>query len=238
MHISEIWRYPIASLAGETLQEASIDASGVVGDRAFSLVCERSGEVASPEGVARWQAAPLAAARGIGSDLCIRTPSTTWLKAFNPASKAALNEHFGFGVVLRKTGPWRSSVPIPDVVQPRYPRRPLHLISRRMLTELQNAVPAADISARRFRANLVIDVGQDNEHETFSPNAVLRFGDVRIRILEGTLRCGFVALAQDDVDRSAQALKIIKREHGMIFGVYAEVVREGRVEIGGAGERA
>jgi uncharacterized protein YcbX len=237
MKISEIRRYPIASLAGESLFEAPIHASGILGDRAYTLVCERSGDVASPEFVARWQIAPLVAARGHGPELCLRTPMTSWIPAFDPSAKAALDEHFGFGVILRKTGPWRSSVPVVDAVQPRYPRRPLHIVSRRMLTELQKVVPEQAISAQRFRANLIVEINQDDEHDAFLPNTVLEFGDVRLRILESTVRCGFVALAQDGVERSAEALKIIKRDHQMLFGVYADVVQEGCVKIGSAGHR-
>lgn len=237
MIISEIWRYPIASAAGECLSEALIETSGLLGDRAWSIVCEQSGDVASPENAARWQAAPLIAARGQASELRLRTPSTVWLPALDPSAKAALDNHFGFGVVLRRTGPWGSSVPLRDAVQPRYPRSPVHILSQQNLAKLQKAVPAHSITAQRFRANLVIDLGHDDEHKVFLPGTVLEFDDVQLRVREKTARCGFVALPQDGVDRSAEALKVIKGQHGMLFGVYADVVQKGQVEIGSKGQQ-
>jgi uncharacterized protein YcbX len=238
MQISEIWRYPIASLSGEPVPEARIDASGIVGDRGYSLVCERSGEVASPESAARWQSAPLVSARGQGADLCLRTPSTSWLPAFEGSAKAALDEHLGFPVALRRTGPYGSSQLRPDAVRPRYPRRPLHILSRRMLSRLQEIVPNQTVTARRFRANLVIDFAEDDERDALLPDTVLAFGDTRIRVIEPTVRCGFVALAQEGVDRSAPALKTIKREQAMCFGVYAEVIRPGHLATGLEADRA
>jgi uncharacterized protein YcbX len=238
MQISEIWRYPIASLSGESVSEARIDASGIVGDRCYSLVCEQSGEVASPESAARWQSAPLVSARGHGQDLHLRTPSTPWLPAFEGSAKAALDEHLGFPVVLRRTHLSGRSVLEPGAVEPRYPRRPLHILSRRMLSRLQETVPNQTVTARRFRANLVVDLGADEEHDALRPDTVLNFGDARIRVIEPTVRCGFVALAQEGVDRSAPALKTIKREHAMCFGVYAEVIRSGRLATGLEAERS
>jgi uncharacterized protein YcbX len=237
MRIREIWRYPIASLAGEPLAEAHMDRSGIVGDRGLSVVCARTGEVAGPENAARWQSAPLASARGQGPDLCLRTPSTGWLPAFDVPAKAALDEHLGFPVVLRRTGAWGLGQPEADAVQPRYPRRPLHILSRRMLARLQESVRDRSVTAPRFRANLVIDLGEDEEGEALKPDCVLAFGDTRIRVIEHTVRCGFVTLAQEGVERSADTLKTIKREHAMCFGVYADVVRSGCVVTGLEGRR-
>ena len=33
MHLAEIWRYPVKSMAGESLDEAELTTSGVEGDR-------------------------------------------------------------------------------------------------------------------------------------------------------------------------------------------------------------
>lgn len=101
-----------------------------------------------------------------------------------------------------------------------------------MLAHLQEIVPRQAMTARRFRANLVIDLDANDECDAFSPGTVLAIGDARVKITEKTVRCGFVALAQDGVDRSAEALKTIKREHAMTFGVYAEVVQPGRLAVG------
>ena len=37
MHLAEIWRYPVKSMAGEQLTEASLTASGIAGDRVVQV---------------------------------------------------------------------------------------------------------------------------------------------------------------------------------------------------------
>lgn len=46
MHIDQIWRYPVKSIAGERLQHASLGAQGIPGDRALYVVDAR-GEILS-----------------------------------------------------------------------------------------------------------------------------------------------------------------------------------------------
>ena len=38
MHVAEIWRYPVKSLAGERLDEAELRMDGIAGDRMVSVV--------------------------------------------------------------------------------------------------------------------------------------------------------------------------------------------------------
>ena len=37
MHIAELWRYPVKSLAGERLTEAELQLDGIVGDRVYQV---------------------------------------------------------------------------------------------------------------------------------------------------------------------------------------------------------
>src|ERR1051326_2157279 len=37
MHVAELWRYPVKSLAGERLEEAELRESGIRGDRVFQI---------------------------------------------------------------------------------------------------------------------------------------------------------------------------------------------------------
>ncbi len=228
MRIAELWRYPIASAAGERMTEARIEPWGIAGDRHFLLVCQGSGEVASPEGSARWRSAPLVEARGFGLDLTLRTPGSHWLPAFGRQARAALHEHFGFPVGLKAIGVGVGGEPKPGVAPSRYPRAPLHLVTRTMLETFERLVPNTDAGARRFRANLVLDL-DENEEARLLPGVTLTLGGVEIELTRPTTRCGFVALQQAGLSRAPDALKAIKRQYGMAFGYYGRVLRRGRV---------
>lgn len=54
MTITAIHRYPVKSMLGESLQRCRLDDRGVVGDRAYALVDEESGVVASAKVPRRW----------------------------------------------------------------------------------------------------------------------------------------------------------------------------------------
>ncbi|RHW25901.1 MOSC domain-containing protein [Nocardioides immobilis] len=49
--ISELWRFPVKSMAGEQLSEAAFITRGLVGDRAYALVDVQTGKVVSAKSV-------------------------------------------------------------------------------------------------------------------------------------------------------------------------------------------
>jgi uncharacterized protein len=49
--VSELWRFPVKSMAGEQLKSAEVATEGVVGDRAYALIDEATGYVVSGKSV-------------------------------------------------------------------------------------------------------------------------------------------------------------------------------------------
>ena len=49
--IEELWRFPVKSLQGEKLDQVELDASGVLGDRAYALIDKQTGKVVSAKSV-------------------------------------------------------------------------------------------------------------------------------------------------------------------------------------------
>lgn len=45
--VVELWRYPVKSMLGERLEEATIGEHGITGDRSFALIDDESGKVCS-----------------------------------------------------------------------------------------------------------------------------------------------------------------------------------------------
>jgi hypothetical protein len=49
--VTELWRFPVKSMKGEQLQEATVTERGVLGDRAYALIDAETGKVASAKNV-------------------------------------------------------------------------------------------------------------------------------------------------------------------------------------------
>ncbi len=52
--VSQIWRFPVKSMLGETLDAIDVVAGGATGDRAFALIDDETGKVVSVKRPKRW----------------------------------------------------------------------------------------------------------------------------------------------------------------------------------------
>jgi uncharacterized protein YcbX len=53
--VSQLWRFPVKSMQGESVDSLEIDARGVLGDRAWALVDEADGKVVSAKNPRKWK---------------------------------------------------------------------------------------------------------------------------------------------------------------------------------------
>jgi len=54
MRVSELWRFPVKSMLGERLDQASVTPRGILGDRAYGLIDAETGNVVSAKSVKRF----------------------------------------------------------------------------------------------------------------------------------------------------------------------------------------
>ena len=103
LHVAELWRYPVKSLAGERLAKAVVTANGIVGDRIVH-VRDARGRVIT----ARTQPRLLALHGTRGPDGEPLIDGRPWTA---PESAAAVREAAGAGATLaRYDGPERFDV--------------------------------------------------------------------------------------------------------------------------------
>ena len=105
MHLSALYRYPLKSARGESLQRAQLDALGLAGDRRWMVVDAPRGRFLSQRQLpqmarlqARWQ----------GSDLVLDAPGMSELTVAIPAADAS----------LREVSVWDDSLSEPDAGEP------------------------------------------------------------------------------------------------------------------------
>jgi uncharacterized protein YcbX len=229
--ISELWRYPVSAVGGEYLDAISVAESGVEGDRQWAVV-DSEGSPAWPDREKRWRSALLLRARSRASEFEISLADGDWMDIAAPATWAALSEHFGFPVSVRRQLP-HGTTPAIDGVPERYNRAPIHLVSSASIADLQHTLPESSIDSRRFRPNIVLETPETAgaQVERSWIGRTLRIGDAKLRVTEPCARCVFTVLPQGDLPFDKRILGAIARQGGG-FGVYCSVVVPGRISVG------
>jgi uncharacterized protein YcbX len=106
--VSELWRFPVKSMAGERIDAAAVGAAGVPGDRAFALVDVETGRIASAKHPRRWgRLLELAAVLEDDGSATITFPDGSELRTSDDAEKlnGVLSAFLEREVVLASAAP-------------------------------------------------------------------------------------------------------------------------------------
>jgi uncharacterized protein YcbX len=212
--VSELWRYPVQSLQGESLPALEFTSQGVVGDRGYSIVDDsgEGGTAARPQWktLIGWRARYLAEPTP-GADLPkveITFDDGTQMICDDARLDGAISERLGRRGRLAVTT-------APDVKRP-YVASPCHLLTSATLKALSSAYPSGRFVSQRFRPNVTLDCG---EAVGFLENdwigRSLAIGDeVRMAVELPDPRCVMPSLAQKGgVERDPRILKALARHN-------------------------
>lgn len=206
LQVAGLWRYPVKSLAGESIARAMLTASGIPGDRIV--------HVRGPEGVrtSRRQYRLLGLRGTLGADGQPLVDGHPW------DSPAALE------LVQRAAGEdaWLAAY---EGVE-RFDILPL-------LVATDGAVAAFGRDMRRLRPNILIG-GVHGMEETGWEGAELHIGDAVIRLDSLRGRCPMTTVDPDTLERDPEVLRDIGRRFGGRLALNAEVVRPGAIGVGDA----
>ena len=115
---------------------------------------------------------------------------------------------------------------------------PLTIVSSASVRDIGSRGDRPDLDARRFRINLEVDGCDPYEEDTWDGHLV-RVGEATIRVRGQIPRCIVTTLAPDTGQKDFRTLNLIARHRpriegrrGLPFGMYAEVVEEGRARVG------
>ena len=206
LSLSQLWRYPVKSMAGERVATATLTDLGVPGDR---LVWVRG-----PEGVrtARRQYKLL----GLRGTL---TPEGEVLvngHAWDSAAAAELAQE------AAGEDAWLERAPAGyqfDILP--------------LLVATDGAVASFGRDIRRLRPNLLID-GVDGMDETTWEGARLAIGNAVIELDSLRGRCPMTTVDPDLITRDPEVLKDIGRRFGGKLALNAAVSRGGSIAVGDA----
>lgn len=221
--VTAIWRFPVKSMAGESLEVVEVDERGLVGDRAWA-VYDVDGRLASGKNTRRFRRMdPVfgVAARTVGDAVELVFPGGRTAVVGESAADLALSDHFGEEVEL---GP-EADVPHQDAGQ-------VSVVGTATLRELAALSGLAEpVDPRHLRTNLVVETDEPFVEESWLGRE-LAVGGVRLRPLERIERCRMVDIEQVGVPAIEGLLKAIGAHRDLCAGIYADVLGPGRLAVG------
>ena len=206
LHVAELWRYPVKSMAGERLERAALTANGVDGDR---LV-----HVRGPRGVLTSRTKP----RLLGLHGTLRDDGVALVDGLPwdaPESLAAVRSAAG------------------DDATPVFYDRLDRFDILPLLVATDGAIAAFGRDGRRLRPNIVIG-GVDGLAEREWEGRSLTIGDVVIRLEELRARCVMTTFDPDTQEQDANVLRDINARFGGTLALNADVATGGTIAVGDA----
>lgn len=264
--IRTLARYPVKSMAGETLARCAVDTAGLAGDRRFGIV-DDEGRVASAKQPRRWAGLLAMRASYAGepsaATLRVTLPDGRELGRDDAALAAELNAMAGRAVRLQEAPISRARDVRIERVATEFDKEPgaegdiaiglasapgllfdlapLHLVT-------QATLDALGADARRFRPNLVLDSDAPAFGETTWVNQRLHIGaSLIVFVIAATPRCVIPTLAQADLGGDPTLLKRINAANRVdvplvgpspCVGVYGVVLAPGDIAVGDVGTRS
>jgi len=208
MHLAEIWRYPVKSMAGERLREGELREDGLTGDRVVSVV----GPDDAVRTARRWPG--LLAHRGtLGPGGSPLVDGRRWDDPSVAADVAA-------------AGPGARLVRYEEL--DRFDVLPL-------LVATDGAIAAFGRDGRRLRPNLVV-AGVPGLAERGWEGRTLRIGDCLVRTVQLRDRCVMTTYDPDTLVQDPGVLRDIVERFDGALALDAEVLRGGIVREGDAVE--
>ena len=239
--VTALWRYPVASMCGETVESVEIDTGGVIGDRGWGVYATGASEAVFAARGRKWRNLVQVQARfieppQIGADcppVAVHLPDGTVLRSGAPDVEVRLSALLGHDVVLRRVG--RAAAADGSRFAQSYEHAPLHLLTTSSLDRPTELYPEGAADIRRFRANILVGTKRLSGFvENGWLGRRLHIGAVTLEITEHCRRCAMTTLAQGVLPRDRAILDTVTRHNGANLGVYANVVVPGAISSGDA----
>ena len=242
MRVAQVWRYPVKSMQGESLDHLDLGLERVAGDREWGVRASETGIVLTGR-----TARPLlhAHAKLDGEGVRITFPDGRELRDGDEHTDLALSSYVGTPVHLARAksdeqASFEAPVQFSDDASPlaRWKSRPgsfndghpVHVLTTASLRAAAALYPGGAWEARRFRPNLLIDADGDDFVEDGWTE--LRIGDVELEIYKRATRCAMTARSQPGLDDDLDVPRTLARNREAKLGVYARVKVPGTVAAG------
>lgn len=209
MHLAEIWRYPVKSMAGEKLQHATLGELGIAGDRIVHVQNNRGRVITS-----RSHPKLLGHKARLGANGAPLIDEQQWDSA--DIAEEIKKEIGASARLVHYEGEERFDI-LP------------------LLVATDGAIAAFGYDGRRLRPNLIIG-GVEGLAERTWPGKILRINSVLIGVQDLRGRCVMTTFDPDTLEQNREVLvSIVERFEGTL-ALNCFVIQGGEVRVGDAVE--
>jgi len=228
--VSQLWRYPIKSMAGEQLASARVTVeTGVLGDRGHAVLDVATGRIASAKHPRNWAALLGFKTRIVERQgdrhpvVSIELPDGTQVRSDAADVDVRLSSAIGREVKLVSTPPRQATYDEYNAQRGKDSGEPLavgapegtffdfaslHILTTGTLAKLRELRPESRFDLARFRPNILVDTVGVAFHENDWIGRELAIGDeVRAYVMFPCPRCVMTTLAQGDLPADPEILK-------------------------------
>ncbi len=251
--VAALYRYPVKSMQGETVDRLELTERGARGDRALGVVDDNSGKVLSAK---RYPALLQArATTDAAGGVTVTLPTGKEYEAADPAIHAALSEWLDRAVHLRGADEDRGATfdmgvdPVDDASATFEFTGPpgsfadlaaAHLLTTASIAAAEALYPDGQWAVRRFRPTALLEAaGEPGFVEDGWVGHSLRLGAASLTVLMPTVRCALPTRPQPasgpdepGLPADADISRTLTRHHLGNLGVYCTVTAAGIVAVG------
>jgi uncharacterized protein len=220
--VKAIWRYPVKSMAEESLAAVDVSWQGLAGDRRWAFV--QPGQLASNFPWLTIRELPTMnqyrpsiddVDRPEAAQTLVRTPAGQLLDVADPQLAAQLGA--GVTVIRQNRGV--------------FDWLPLSLLSTSSLASL-GSLAGTELDPLRFRPNLLVQTFDEGFPEDAWVGRTLSIGTMRMRGDERDGRCVMVNVDPVTAAKNPDVLRTVARERQNCLGLCGSTVVQGRVSVG------
>ncbi|MDX2232068.1 MAG: MOSC domain-containing protein [Leptolyngbyaceae cyanobacterium bins.349] len=259
--VMALWRYPVKSMLGESLQAVNVTERGLLGDRGYALWDVQTSRIASAKNPKKWAKLLDFHAAYVEPPRLNQPLPAVQVKLPNGDAIASVSPdiHTMLSTVLEREVQLLSDVPDTPSLDQYWPpvegtahqdaltqlfmpagtffdSCPIHAITTATLAQLQELYPDGQFAPSRFRPNVLIQPTSDAPGfvEDAWVGRGLQIGEARLHIATACPRCVVTTLAQQGLPNDLNILKTTAAHNNVIAGIRLTVVQPGVICEGDA----
>lgn len=240
MKVGELWRYPVKSLQGESVERLRFGAAGAEGDREWGFVSSETGRLLSAKTVPQMLAGRARLVDGVPE---IEHPGESvaqWLERDVRLERSSADTAVSYEMTFDPPDDDAELYEIPAPPSTFMDLAAVHLMTTASLARCREARPDLHWDRRRFRPTILVDCDDDGFPEQGWVGRQVRIGSLVISVECETVRCALPLRAQPPlgenppIEQSTDIYRTLDEIHDNHLGVYCSVIEPGTASVGDA----